>query len=111
MNVFFEGNLNDWQDLGGGIKRKVIGYTDSLMVVEVCFDKGAVGEVHYHEEHDQIAYVISGSVEVKVEEETRILSKGDAFIARKLSSHGVVSMEDNTILLDVFSPMRKDFIN
>ncbi len=107
---FFIDSENDWEDLGGGIKRKIIGYTDELMAVHVCFDKGAVGEVHYHEDHDQIAFVAAGSFSVTVDGTTRILSAGDTYTAAKLVPHGAVALEDNSVLIDMFSPQREEFL-
>ena len=37
-----------FQDLGGGVKRKILAYGESLMQVEVHFEKGAVGAMHSH---------------------------------------------------------------
>ena len=34
-------------ELGGGISRKVLAYDENLMSVEVRFEKGAVGAMHY----------------------------------------------------------------
>lgn len=108
--MFFEFDKNQWEELGGGIKRKIVGYTEDLMFVHLCFDKGAVGAPHAHEIHDQIGYVASGSFEAEVDGEKRILKAGDAYIAKKLAVHGAVALEDNSILLDVFSPVRQDFL-
>ena len=43
MNSFFMLDENPWEELGGGIKRKIVAYTDDLMAVHLCFDKGAIG--------------------------------------------------------------------
>ncbi len=80
------------------------------MTVEVCFKKGAIGTVHSHEEHDQIGYILAGSFEVEIDGETKVLEKGDAFVAKKLSKHGVVSLEENSVILDAFSPAREDYL-
>lgn len=110
MNPFFIASENDWEDLGGGLKRKIVGYTDDLMGVHVQFEKGAVGEVHSHDIHDQIGYVVAGSFEAEIEGEKKILVPGDAYIAPKHFKHGAVALEDNSILLDLFSPAREDFL-
>jgi quercetin dioxygenase-like cupin family protein len=80
------------------------------MSVLVHFDKGAIGTAHAHEAHDQIAFVVAGSFEVEVAGETRVLKAGDAFIAARQMHHGVVALEDGSMLLDQFSPRRDDFI-
>lgn len=111
MSNFFNANEHQWEDIGDGIKRKIVGYTDNLMAVHVCFDENAVGNPHAHEIHDQIGYVVEGSFEAQVNGVKQILKKGDAFIAQKHFSHGAIALEPNSILLDMFSPARQDFLS
>ncbi len=107
---FYEDHTSTWTELGDGIRRKIIGHTPQLMSVLVQFDKGAIGTPHAHEEHDQIAMVISGSFSVEVGGEKRFLQTGDAFIAPHNCTHGVVALEDKSTLLDQFSPCRDDYL-
>ncbi len=51
------------KDLGGGVTRKVLSYDETMMVCELTFKKGSVGNLHHHPHH-QIGYVLSGSFEV-----------------------------------------------
>lgn len=95
-------------DLGGGVSRKVLAYDEDIMSVEVRFKKGAVGAVHTHP-HTQISYVLEGKFEAMIDGKTEIISKGDTYITPKNAPHGVVCLEDGA-LLDIFTPMRKDFI-
>ncbi|PSW20504.1 cupin domain-containing protein [Photobacterium sanctipauli] len=108
--MFFEINNTPWEDLGDGIKRKIVGHTEDLMAVHLVFDKGAIGHPHAHDIHDQIGYVVEGSFEAEIDGEKRVLKKGDAYIAKKLAVHGAVALEQDSILLDVFSPVREDFL-
>ena len=107
---FYINETAPWVELGDGIRRKIVGHTPQLMSVLVQFDKGAVGTPHAHDVHDQIAYVVSGSFEVEVDGQKRILKAGDAFIAPHNHTHGVVSLEDKSTLLDQFSPSRDDYL-
>ncbi|MBK7097505.1 MAG: cupin domain-containing protein [Sphingobacteriales bacterium] len=97
-----------WQDLGAGVKRKIISYDEQLMMVKVAFEQGAIGSLHHHY-HTQMTYVISGSFEVQVGDEKQILKKGEVFYAPPNIMHGVICFEAGE-LLDVFSPMREDFV-
>lgn len=110
MQHYFDNASTDWTDLGDGIRRKIVGHTPELMSVLVQFDKGAIGTAHTHEAHDQIAFVVAGSFEVDVAGCKRILQCGDAFIAPRLQHHGVVALEQDSVLLDQFSPRRDDFL-
>ncbi|MDQ0170896.1 cupin domain-containing protein [Paenibacillus tundrae] len=89
--------------------RKILGMGGTLMMVEVSFAKGGIGEVHSHDQHEQVSYIVKGSFEVQVGEETRIMRAGDSFYAGYNVPHGVKALEDS-IILDVFTPFREDFI-
>lgn len=110
MNPFFIDNTTPWEDLGDGLKRKIVGYTDDLMLVVVHFEKGAIGAPHTHEIHDQIGYVAEGSFEAEIDGVKKILVKGDAYNAPKMTMHGAVALEEGSVLIDVFTPKRADFL-
>jgi len=107
---FYEDARHSWIDVEPGIHRKIVGHTPNLLAAVVRFAKGAVGTPHGHEAHEQIAYVLAGSFEVEVAGEKRVLRAGDAFIADKNVRHGVIAREQDSRLLNFFSPRRDDFI-
>jgi quercetin dioxygenase-like cupin family protein len=109
MSLYFDSST-PWTELGGGIRRKIVGHTSQLMSVLVQFDQGAVGTPHAHDSHDQIAFVVSGSFEAEVAGIKRVLKAGDAFIAPHLHMHGVKALEGGSTLLDQFSPPRQDYL-
>ena len=95
-------------ELGGGVSRKILAYEEKLMSVEVRFEKGAVGAMHTHP-HVQISYVLEGKFEATINGETRIIEKGDTYVTEPDAPHGVVCLEAGA-LLDIFTPMRADFL-
>jgi len=106
-DLFFDGNSN-WEDLGNGVRRQILGYNSQVMMVIVKFDKEAIGSLNQHF-HSQITYVAEGVFEVTNNNETKILKKGDGFFAQPNIIHGVVCLEEG-ILIDSFAPYREDFI-
>ena len=108
---FYFNESTPWEELGDGIRRKIVGHTPQLMSVLVQFDKGAIGTPHAHDVHDQIAVVISGAFEAEVEGQKRTLKVGDAFVAPHHHTHGVLALEDKSTLLDQFSPCRDDYLS
>ncbi|OYP00179.1 hypothetical protein C8E03_10425 [Lachnotalea glycerini] len=96
-------------DLGDGVTRKILSYSENMMSVELHFEKGAIGALHSHP-HEQIGYIISGSLIYKeAGQQDKLLSAGDTYYVAPNIEHGVVAQE-STMLLDIFTPMRKDFI-
>ncbi len=110
MSTYFSHEATPWTELGDGIRRKIVGHTPELMSVLVQFDKGAIGTPHAHDVHDQIAFVVAGSFEAEVNGVKKVLRPGDAFIAPKHQTHGVVALEAGSTLLDQFSPRRDDYL-
>jgi len=98
----------DWEELGDGVKRKIMAYDNQLMLVKVDFEKGAVGTIHNHP-HLQLSYVAKGSFEVTMGNDKKILNEGDVFFAPTMVFHGVVCLEAG-LLVDIFNPHREDFI-
>ncbi len=97
------------KDLGGGVKRKVLSYSKNLMACELTFEKGSVGAPHSHH-HEQIGYIISGKLVYQEEGQAdKILETGDTYYVAPNVVHGVRILED-TKLLDIFTPMREDFV-
>jgi quercetin dioxygenase-like cupin family protein len=97
-----------WEQVGEGVKRKIMAYDDRVMMVKVDFEKGGIGAVHQHH-HTQITHIDSGVFEVEIDGEKQILKKGDVFFIPSNVWHGAVCLEAG-MLIDVFSPMREDFI-
>ena len=91
-----------------GVTRKILCYSEELMMCEITFEKGAKGNFHAHP-HLQITYIAEGSFSFTIGEETKIVKKGDSVYMPSNITHGVTCLEAGK-LVDVFSPMRKDFL-
>ena len=105
---FIFNNNYEWKNIGEGIKRKILGYEKDLMLVAVKFKKGSHADLHKHP-HKQISYLISGSFEVNINNEKKIMKADDVFLVLPNIQHSVAALEDSMII-DVFTPYREDFI-
>jgi quercetin dioxygenase-like cupin family protein len=105
---FIFGKNIEWENIQEGIKRKILGFDDNLMMTLQEFKKNSKGYVHSHP-HRQVSYIVQGSFEVQIENEKKLLKKGDSFFIPPSVEHGVVALED-ALLVEVFSPLREDFI-
>lgn len=97
------------QALAPDMQRRVLAYAQPLMLVEMTMQKGAVGALHTHAHH-QVDYVAAGAVDFTLCNETRRMEAGDSVYIPPETPHGAVALADGTILLDIFSPMRDDFV-
>lgn len=98
----------DLQKCGPGVQRKILAYTDELMCVENHFEKGGIGALHSHP-HTQITYVVSGKFEFTIDGVKKTVCAGDTMLKTNSVVHGCVCLEEG-ILLDIFTPMREDFV-
>lgn len=105
---FIFGEDLEWEVVGEGLKRKIMGYDDKIMLVKVNFEVGAVGVMHEHY-HSQVTYVESGEYELTIGNETKTVKGGDSFYIPPHVMHGAVCTKAG-VLIDVFSPIREDFM-
>jgi quercetin dioxygenase-like cupin family protein len=77
-------------------------------MVRVTFERGAVGGRHAHP-HRQVTFVERGRFEATLGDETRLVEAGDCFFVPPDVPHGVVALEEGA-LVDVFTPMREEFV-
>ena len=108
MAVFIDNNEIAWETMGHGVRRQVLGHGDDLMLVRVEFEKDAIGTIHQHP-HRQASFVAAGRFLVTVGSEQKELNAGDVFYAAGDTPHGVRALEKGT-LVDVFTPIREDFL-
>ena len=108
QKLFAQANEGEVTELAPGNTRRVLIHTPELMQVEFGFDKGAVGALHSHP-HIQVSYVVEGSFEVTIDGNTSVVGTGGSFIVPTGLVHGVVALEKGR-LIDVFTPMRQDFV-
>ena len=97
-----------WEIVGEGVKRKIMGYDDKIMLVKVHFDEGGIGYKHEHH-HSQVTYVEGGEFEFSIGDQTKLVKGGDSVYIPPNVLHGAICKKAG-ILIDVFSPIREDFM-
>ena len=107
--VFSLDSSQEWEELGGGVSRKILGWDNQIMMVRVKFEKGAEGSPHQHF-HAQTTYVVSGKFEFTVGDEKQVVESGDGLYIVPNILHGALCLEAGE-LIDVFSPVREDFLD
>ena len=108
MQTFVRADEPQVIELGGGTSRRIRAYNEDMMLVEVIFETGAVGSDHSHP-HTQISYVLSGEFIYHIEGEAHTMLPGDSIVVEGGKVHGCACKKAGT-LLDVFAPMRGDFV-
>lgn len=106
-NFIFDSST-EWETVGEGMRRQIMGYDEQIMLIKIEFKAGGIGYVHQHV-HRQCSYIVSGVFEFQIGDQTKIVRSGDGLYMEPNVSHGVKCIEEG-ILIDTFSPVRKDFL-
>ncbi|WP_406603204.1 cupin domain-containing protein [Neobacillus dielmonensis] len=107
--LFVFGKETEAVNAGEGAERKLLGRGGSMMMTEVTFKLGAVGAIHSHP-HEQISYIVQGSFEFDLNGKKQKVEKGDSIYIPSNTLHGVKALEENSVILDIFTPQREDFL-
>lgn len=109
MAEFLEKNMKYEVLEEGKCARRIKGYDGSLMMVEVYFMDHYVSQEHTHE-HEQMTYCLEGTFEFYVEGKPVTISAGDTIYFPSNVPHYCAVKTESGRLLDVFTPIREDFI-
>jgi quercetin dioxygenase-like cupin family protein len=80
-----------------------------MMLSVVTFEPGAVVPDHAHP-HEQMGMMISGRAEFTVGGLTRVLGPGDIWTIPGGVPHRVRALDGPAVALDVFHPIREDYL-
>jgi quercetin dioxygenase-like cupin family protein len=105
--------LTDWsrvpvERVAEGIQRQMI-YGDRVMVCRLTIAARTVTPVHSHH-HEQITLVERGRVDFFVEDEKKTVAAGQVLVFPSNIRHGATMLDEEVVLIDIFSPPREDFL-
>ena len=96
------------ETIAPGIQRQMI-HGDKLMVCRLRFAPGTVTQAHEHP-HEQLTIVESGRARFVVGREERLCGPGDVLLFPGGFWHGATILDEETVVIDIFSPPREDFL-
>lgn len=80
------------------------------MIIRFRFAPFLVAPEHEHQ-HEQMSIVVRGRVRFVVAGTERIASPGDVLHFPPNCRHGATMMDEEVVLIDIFTPVREDFPN
>jgi quercetin dioxygenase-like cupin family protein len=103
----------DWssipvQHVADGIERQMF-WGDRVMVCRLTFQPHVQTAVHTHP-HEQITIVERGQVRFSIAGSDRVASAGDVLHFPSEIPHGATVLDQEVVLIDIFSPVREDFL-
>ena len=90
-----------------GITRRTLAWGQATMLIETSLDEKANLALHAHP-HEQLTYVISGSLELTIGDEAFMLGPGDSVLVPGDAPHSGVARA-RTVAIDAFAPPREEF--
>lgn len=97
-------------DMLPGIRRRLISAGERTMAVHFELAKGSVLPTHTHP-HEQIGFVISGQLRFNIAGETMLLRAGDGYSIPSGVVHSVEEVAEDSVVVDIFSPVREEYLS
>lgn len=91
-----------------GITYKTLAFGERTSLSEFSLEKGSIIPKHRHP-HEQTGYVISGRLIFTIGDERFEAEPGDSWNIPGNVEHDVEVLED-TVVIEVFSPAREDYL-
>jgi quercetin dioxygenase-like cupin family protein len=91
-----------------GLTRRILAHNEQMMLVEHQMELGWSGARHSHP-HDQLVYVISGRLRFSCGAEEFEVGGGDSFVLKGGIEHQASALAPS-VVLDVFTPCRQDYL-
>ena len=106
--------VTDWSKIeidnpAPGIKRQMV-VGQNVMMVRFTFEPFLVTAEHTHP-HEQMTLVLKGRIKFIIIGEERIVSAGDVLHFPPHNRHGATMLDEEVVLIDIFSPIREDFLS
>jgi quercetin dioxygenase-like cupin family protein len=90
-----------------GVTRRAV-YLDEVMMTFFDFEANATIPEHHHP-HQQITWIVSGTMEFELDGEKRLLHAGDGVLILPNTPHGAIILDQPCRALDAWHPVRDDY--
>lgn len=94
------------KEIASGIQGKYV-HGSGTTFGYVCIKAGSILPSHHHI-HEQITFILEGELEMKIGDQTFLLTKGSSHVIPSNTHHSATARID-CIAIDVFSPSRDDY--
>ena len=105
--------VTDWDEIpveriAEGIERQMV-IGENILMCRFRFAPFVVTAEHSHS-HEQMTLVVKGRVKFIIGGEERVVKAGDVLHFPPNNRHGAMMLDEEVILIDIFSPIREDFL-
>ena len=106
--MLYQPDPSNYKELLPGVFMKTLTYGDNSLLCEFQLKQGAVIPAHQHPQ-EQTGYLVQGSLRFFGDEGETVVKAGCSWSFKGGVVHGVEVLED-TVAIEVFSPVRPDYM-
>jgi quercetin dioxygenase-like cupin family protein len=106
--MFYKSNTGEYRQLLEGVRLKTVAHGQRTLTAKFRLSEGAVIPEHAHP-HEQTGVLISGKLLFKMGAETIAAQAGDCWCIPGDVPHSVEVLQD-AVVVEVFSPVREDYL-
>ncbi len=106
--MFNKSDVKGYKDPLKKIKMKTLVHGEKTLLAEFKLEKGAILPKHKHP-HEQTGYLVSGRIDLTIGNETYRVTPGDSWCIPGDVNHHAFAHE-NSVAIEVFSPVKEDYI-
>jgi quercetin dioxygenase-like cupin family protein len=106
--MFYKKDKCDYITPITGVRQKTLVYGENTLMTEFLLDEGSHLPLHSHP-HEQTGYLVQGKLTMIIGEESFLAEPGDGWSIPGNTVHGADALE-NSIAVEVFSPVRKEYL-
>jgi quercetin dioxygenase-like cupin family protein len=108
-----EALTTDWdsipfETIGEGLERQMV-VGQNIMICRLRIAPHVVTPAHSHP-HEQVTLVMKGKARFVLGDGEKVVSAGDVLQFPSNFWHGATMLDEEVILIDIFSPIREDFL-
>jgi quercetin dioxygenase-like cupin family protein len=106
--MFRKKDTADSRQIVEGVELSTLVHGEKTLMGQFKIAKGSAIPAHSHP-HEQTGFMISGKIRFNVEGEVMDVETGDSWCLPGGVEHSAEALEDS-IIIEVFSPVREDFL-
>jgi quercetin dioxygenase-like cupin family protein len=97
-----------YQKVIEGVRMKTLVHGEKTLMAEFRLTQGADLPAHQHP-HEQTGYLVSGRIDLTIDGVVHAVRPGDSWCIPGGATHSAKAHED-TVALEVFAPVREDYL-
>ena len=106
--MFYKKNDNEYRMPMEGVRLKTLVYGEKTSLCEFRLKRGKAIPSHKHP-HEQAGYLVSGQMKLTIGDDTFDVEPGDSWCIPGNVEHSAECLQDS-IVVEVFSPVREDYL-